>query len=170
MLAKASTLMNCKIQTHSAQTNISVNFTPPKVTDEDCFKILYYQHKNFIMCQRGLVEIRKNMEDNDLSKQREPDLSEVCIQKMEWKLFRNYYVVYGYDRSHAIYEVEIYEGLSVLQKFERFVKKISHDSTIAFILNQTNAPFVPLFVKALLRYLGRKPPIDAKHDSNIVKK
>ena len=43
MIAKASILMNCKIQTHCIKTNISVNFTPPEVMDGDCVKILYYQ-------------------------------------------------------------------------------------------------------------------------------
>jgi hypothetical protein len=119
------------------------------------------------MCQR-VVEITMNKVDNDSRKQMEPDFSEVCIQKMQWKLFRDYYVVYGYDHSHGTYEVEIYTSLSVSQKFEKFVEKISHDSSIAFILNQTNAPFVPLFVQALLKHLGRKSPIDAENDSDIV--
>ena len=43
-----------------------------------------------------------------------------------------------------------------------------HDSPTAFICNFSEAPFVPLFVKALLRHIGRKTPIDAKYDPNIV--
>ena len=63
--------------------------------------------------------------------------------------------------------MEIYKSLSVLQKFERFFEKMPHESSIAFIINKMDAPFVPLFVKALLRYLGRKAPIMAVVDGNI---
>ena len=59
-------------------------------------------------------------------------------------------------------------NLSVLQKFETFFEKIPHDSSIAFINQETLSTFVPLFVKALLRYLGRKTPVDAEFDSDIV--
>ena len=59
-------------------------------------------------------------------------------------------------------------NLSVLQKFETFFEKIPHDSSIAFINQETLSTFVPLFVKALLRYLGRKTPVDAEYDSDIV--
>ena len=111
------------------------------------------------MCQR-VVEISMNEGNEDSSKQLEPDLSKVHIQKMDLKLFRDYYVVNGYDYSHCIYEVEIYKDLSVLQKFERFLQKIPHDSSIVF-MNKWDATFLPLFVKALLRHIGRKPPIDA---------
>ena len=129
--AEASILMNCKIQTLCVKTNTRVCFTPPEVTDDDCIKILYYHHDNFTMCQR-VAEIRMNEGNKDLSKQMEPDISEV--EKLPWK-FRKHYSVYGYDSSHALYEVEIYARLSVLQKFERFFEKIPHDSSIAFIHN-----------------------------------
>ena len=60
--------MNCKIQTLCVKTNIRVSFTPPKVMDEECVKILYYNHEDFTMCQR-VVEIRMNEGLMDLSKQ-----------------------------------------------------------------------------------------------------
>ena len=171
VFAKASIHMYCKIQTLCVKTNLRVSFTPPEVMNEECVKILYYHHENFTMCQR-VMEIRMNEGNNDSSKHVEPNFSEVFTEKMYLELrslFGNYYSVYGYDYSHCIYEVEIYTSLTVLQKFEIFLEKIPHDAFIAFI-DQRNAFFVPLFVKALLSHLGRKPPIDAKHDSNIVKK
>ena len=125
--AEASILMNCKIQTMCVKTNIRVSFTPPEVMDEDCLKILYHCHQNFVICQR-VAEIRMNEGNEDLSKQLEPDFSEVCIQKMDQQLFKDYYVVYEYDYSQCSYEVEIYKSLSVLQKFERFFEKIPRDS------------------------------------------
>ena len=167
VFAKASMLMNCKIQTLCVKTNIRVSFTPPEVMDEDCVKMLYYHRQNFTMCQR-ILEIGKNFENQDSSTQMEPDFSKVCIQRLHWQLFRDYYVAYVYNHSHCIYEVKIYKDLSVFQKIERFFEGISHDSSIAFTFNQGNAPFIPLFVKALLRHLGRKPPIDAKYDPEIV--
>ena len=72
VFAKASLIMNCKIQTMCVKTNTRVSFTPPEVMDEDCLKILYYHHQNFTMCQR-VVEIRMNEESEDSSKQLEPD-------------------------------------------------------------------------------------------------
>ena len=153
------------------KTNISISFTPPEVMGEDCLKILYYHHQDFTMCQR-VVEIRMNEGNEDSSKQFEPNLSEVCSTEIEnWQLLRDYYVVYGYDYSHCIYEVGIYASLSLLEKFERFFEKIPHDFSIAFaVIEGNDDPFVPLFVKALLRHLGRKPPTDAKHDQDIVQK
>ena len=82
VFAKASTLMNCKIETLCIKTNIRVSFTPPEVMDEDCLKILYYHHENFTMCQR-VVEIRMNQGNEDSSKQFEPKLSEVCSTEIE---------------------------------------------------------------------------------------
>jgi hypothetical protein len=73
MFAKASIIMNCKIQTMCVKTNVSVSFTPPEVIDEDCLKILYYHHQNFTMCQR-VVEIRMNERIMDLSKQMGQDV------------------------------------------------------------------------------------------------
>ena len=162
VFAKASMLRNCKIQTLCVKTNIRVSFTPPEVMDEDCVKILYYHHQNFTMCQR-VVDIRLNEGNDDSSKQLEPDFSEVFAATLP----RDYYLVYGYDYSHCIYEVDEFKGLSLLQKFERFFEKIPHDASVAFI-NPWNSPWVPHFVKALLRHLGRKPPIDAKNDPDIV--
>ena len=73
------------------------------------------------------------------------------------------------DMSKKVNDVEIYStGLSVLQKFEMFFEKIPHDSSIAFDFNQRYDDDIPLFVKALLRHLGRKPPIDANYDQDIV--
>ena len=72
MFAKASIIMNCKIQIMCVKTNNRVSFTPPEVLDEDCLKILYYHHQNFTMCQR-VVEIRMNDGNEDSSKQLEPD-------------------------------------------------------------------------------------------------
>ena len=170
--------MNCKIQTLCVKTNIRVSFTPPEVTDEDCIKILYHHHQDFTVCQR-VVEIRMNDMKRDSSKQLEPDFSEICTEEMGyWQLvLKNYNVVCGYDYSCGIDEVEIFASLSVLQKFERFFEKIPHDSSIAFIFNQSlqsfaghYVTFFTLFVKALLRYLGRKPPIDAKYDPDIIQK
>ena len=166
VFAKASILMSCKIQTLCVKTNIGVTFIPPKVIDGECVKILYCHNQNFTMCQR-VLEIKMNEGNNDSSKQTEPELSGSFIEKMHWQIFRDYYVVYGYDCSHSSYEVEINTSSSLLQKFDRFFDKIPHDSSIAFI-NRRHAPFVPLFVKALLRLLGRKPPIDAKYDRDIV--
>ena len=169
VFAKASTLMNCKIETLCIKTNIRVSFTPPEVMDEDCLKILYYHHENFTMCQR-VVEIRMNQGNEDSSKQFELNFSEVCSRNVEmynWQLIRDYCVVYGYDYSHGIYEVGIYASLSLLEKFERFFEKIPHDSSIAFVISERNAPFSPLFVKALLRHLGRKAPIMAIGDERI---
>ena len=160
--------MNCKIQTLCVNTNISVSFTPPEVMDEDCVKILYYLHQNFTMCQR-VLEIRMNEGNNDSSRQMKPDFSELCFELMHWHFMdRDYYVIYGFDYSLGIYEVEIYKSLSLLQKFERFFEKIPRDSSIAFIFNTANTPFVPFFVKALLGQLGRKPPIDAGCDTGMV--
>ena len=68
MFAKASIIMNCKIQTMCVKTNIRVSFTPPEVLDEDCLKILYYHHENFTICQR-VVEVRMNEGNMDSSKQ-----------------------------------------------------------------------------------------------------
>ena len=157
VFAKASILLNCKIQTLCIKTKISVSFTPPKVMNVDCIKMIYYEDGHFTLCQR-VVEIRMNERHTDSRKQMEPDLSDVCIQKMNWQLFLDYYVVYGYNYSDCIYEVQIYSRLSVLQKFERFLEKNPNDSPVAFILNKGNTPFVPHFVKALLRHLGRKAP------------
>ena len=64
VFAKASIIMNCKIQTMCVKTNIRVSVTPPEVMDGDCIKILYYHHENFTMCQR-VVEIRKNEQNMD---------------------------------------------------------------------------------------------------------
>ena len=168
VFAKASFQRSCKIQTMCVKTNIRGSFTPPEAMDEDSIKILYYHDQNFMMCQRI---VKMNERNKDLSKQMEPDLSGLCSQKIDWQLSRDFYVVYGYDDSHCIYEVEIYSGLSLLQKFERFFEKIPQDSSIAFIFNRSYAgryaPFFPFFVKALLRHLGRKPPIVAKYDSHI---
>ena len=174
MFAKASIHLNCKVQIICVKTNIRVNFTPPKVMDEECVKILYSHHRNLTMCQR-VVEIRMNEGINDSSKQLEPDFSKVYIQRQigvqlpEDYVPGNYLVVYGYDYFQCIYEVENYASLSVLQKFEIFIEKIPHDSPIAFICNQSEvgkleALFVPLFVEALLRYLERKTPIVAESD------
>ena len=167
--AKASKLMHCKIQTMCVNTNISVTFTPPEAIDEDYVKILYYCRDNFTICQR-VVKIRMNKESKDLSKPIEPDFSKICIQQ---KGIGNYasrddHVVYEYDCSLDVYEVKIHSSLSVLQKFERFFEKIPHDSSVGFIFIQRSSPFVHFFVTAILRYLGRKPPIDAKYDPDIV--
>ena len=130
VFAKASVLMKCKIQTMCVKSNIRVSFTPPEVVNEHCQKILYYDHQKFTICQR-VVEIRMN----DSSKQLEHDLSKVYIQEIGMQPSRDYYslVIYGYDYSQCIYEVEIYASLSVLQKFEIFIEKMPHDSPIAFI-------------------------------------
>ena len=168
VFAKASFQMSCKIQTMCVKTNIRGSFTPHEAMDEDCIKILYHHNQHFMMCQ-GVVKM--NEKDKDLTKQMEPDLSELCSQKIDWQLSRDFYVVYGYDYSHCIYEVEIYSGLSLLQKFERFFEKIPYDSSIAFFINRSYAgryaPFFHFFVKALSRHLGRKLPIDAKYNSDI---
>ena len=66
--AEASILMNCRIQTMCVKTDVRVSFTPPEVLDEDCFKILYYHHEDFTMCQR-VVEISMNEGNMDSSKQ-----------------------------------------------------------------------------------------------------
>ena len=178
VFARASIAMNCKIQTMCVKTNISVSFTPPEVTDEDCLKILYYHHQNVTMCQR-VVDIRMNEGIKELSKQIEPNISEVYTLEIENGLpLLDYHVVYEYDYSHCIYEVEIHEfrSLSLLQKFERFFEKIPHDSSIAFVFDEVNAliiinwglcTFITFFVKALLRHLGRKTPVMAVEDENI---
>ena len=172
MFAQASIAMNCKIQTMCVKTNIIVSFTPPEVTDEDCLKILYYHHQNVTMCQR-VVDIRMNEGIKDSSKQIEPNFSEVCTVEMEnYQALKGYHVVYEYDYSHCIYEVEIHKfrSLSLLQKFERFFEKIPHDSSIAFVFDEVNfglCTFVTFFVKALLRHLGRKTPVMAVGDENI---
>jgi hypothetical protein len=142
-----------------------VIFTPHEATDEDCVKIVYYHHENFTICQR-VVEIRMN--ERNASKQIETDIVELVDMHLEPFRDRKYpwYVVYGY--SHGIYEVGFYKNLSLLQKFEIFFEKIPHDSSIAFIVNKMEPPLIILFVKAFLRQLGRKPPIDAKYDPNIV--
>ena len=155
--------MNCKIQTICVRTNTRVSFTPPEVMDEDCLKILYYCHKNFTLCQR-VVKIRMKEEKNYSKKQMEPDFSKVYFTHVGI----DNYVIYGYDDSDCMYKVEIYTSLSLLRKFDIFVGKIPLDSSIAFI-NQFNDPFVSFFVEALLRQVGRKPPIDAKYDQGIVK-
>ena len=169
LFAKASILMKCAIQTMCVKTNIRVSFTPPEVMYEDCLKILYYHHQDFTVCQR-VIEIRMSEGNEDSSKQMEPDFSEV--EKVPWNFFKNYYVVYGYDIFHSIYEVEIYASLSVLQKFETFFEKIPHDSSVAFINNCASSSFqknlTKSFVKTLLRRLGRKQPIDANCDSDII--
>ena len=164
VFAKASIIMNSKIETMCVKTNVRVVFTPPQVMNGDCVKILYYHHENFTMCQR-VVELRLNERNKDSSKQFEPDFSEVSIQKIGSKLTSDYDVIYGYDYSHCIYEVEINAGLSVLEKFEKFFDKIPYDSCIAFV-DQRTAIFVPLFVKALLRQLRRNSPIHAYDDPN----
>ena len=166
VFAEASILMNCKIQILWVQTNISVCFTPPEMMDEYCQKILYYYHQNFAMCQT-VVEIRTS-EDRDSSKQMEPNLAEECLQKKNWRLFRDYFVIARYSYSQCIYEVDIYTSFTVLQKFEKLFEKIPQDSSIAFIFILGNAPFVPVFVRALSRQFGRKAPIDAKNDPDIV--
>ena len=167
VFAKASILMNCKIQTICVKINIRVDFNSP-VMNEDCLKMLYYHHdnlgENFTMCQR-VVEIRMNEENKDPGKQVEPDFSELCIQKGEGQLSRDYYIVYGYDFSRCIYKIGMCTSLSIF--FKNFFAKIPTDSSIAFI-DQNIAIFVPLFVKALLRHLGRKPPIDATLNPCIV--
>ena len=168
VFTKASILMNCNIQTMCVKTNVRVSYTPPEVMVEDCLKILYYHHQNVTMCQR-VVDIRMNEGNMDVSKQMQPDFSEVCIQQkgfLNYK-FRDYFVVYGYDSSQGIHEIEIYTSLTVLQKFENFFEKIPPDSSLAFIFNRRDAPFIPLFVKSLLGHLGRKPPIDAKCSQDI---
>ena len=109
-----------------------------------------------------------NEANRDSSRQMVPDFSEVCIQRDENYVSRDYFVVYGYDYSQGVYEVEIYTNLSLLQKFERFFEKIPHESSIAFTYRK--APLFPLFVKALLRRLGRKPPIVVGIDGEFVKK
>ena len=152
--------MKCKIQTMSVKTNIRVSFTPPEVTNEDFVKMLYYHHQDFTMCQR-VVEISMDEE----SKKIESDFSKLRIKKIVPK---NSFVVYGYDYSQGVYEVEIHTNPSLLQKFEKFIEKIPPESTIAFI-HEKNYLF-PLFVKAFLRRLGRKPPIDAENDGELVKK
>ena len=183
VFAKASIFMNCKIQTMCVNTGISVIFTPTEAMDEDCVKILYYHHENLTICQR-VVGIRMNEENkNFLSKQIEANFSEVNIQKRRWERLDNNnmsseslqllqaplcFVVYAYDYFNCIHEVEIYTNLSLLEKFERFFEKVPHDSYIVFILNRRNAPFVSHFVKALLRQLGRKVPINAVRDQDIV--
>ena len=169
VFAKASIHLNCKIQTMCVETNIRVSFTPPEVMEEDYVKILYKRldkeqpkrNQRFTVCQR-VVEIRMNEGDKDSSQQKGPDFSEVCIQKNGSYVSRDYFVVYGYDYSQDVYEVEIHTSLPLLQKFERFLEKIPHESSIAFIYQK--APLFPLFVKAFLRHLGRKPPIDAGND------
>ena len=158
--------MNCKIQTLCVKSNVSVNFTPPEVMDEDCVKILYYHQQNFTMCQR-VVEIRTNVGNNDSSKQMEPDFSEVFTEEMYLQLLKSHSLVYRYDYSHCMYEIGIYSRLSVLQKFERFFEKIPHNSSVAFV-RQSSANWFSLFVKALLIQLKRKAPIDAKYDQDIV--
>ena len=168
--AEASILMSCQIQTMCVKTNIRVNFIPSEVMDEDCIKLLYYHHQDFTMCQK-VVEIRMNEGNEDSSKQLEQDLSEVFTEEMFWQLAQlstDYYVVYGYDYSHCIYNVEIYTSLSVFQKFETFFEKVPPNSYIAFMINEKNDPFIPIFIKAVLRQLGRKPPIDANYDQDIV--
>ena len=76
------------------KTNIRVSFTPPKVTDEICVKIVYYHHGNFTICQR-VVEIGMNEGINDTSKQLGPNFSEVYSQKIGVPLSRDCYVVRG---------------------------------------------------------------------------
>ena len=105
VFAKASTLMNCKIETLCIKTNIRVSFTPPEVMDEDCLKILYYHHENFTMCQR-VVEIRMNEGNEESSKQLEPDLSEVYIQKIGSGPSRHYYVLVERDRTYSEADVD----------------------------------------------------------------
>ena len=95
VFAEASILMKCKIQTLCIETDISLSFTPPEVIDEDCIKILYYHQQDFTICQR-VVEMRRNEENKDSNKQMEPDFA-LWIEKMNWKLFRDYIVVHGYD-------------------------------------------------------------------------
>ena len=164
-------LIKCKIQTMCVKSNIRVSFTPPGLMGEDCVKILYYRHHDFTICQR-VLEIRMSEENLDSSKQLDPDFSQIYIQNPNF--LKNYiqnlhhYIVYGYDHSQCLYEVQTYAGLSVLQKFEIFIDKIPHDSPIAFLCKQDKASFVPVFVKPLLRHLQRKTPIDAEHDSDIV--
>ena len=155
VFAKASILMNCKIQTMCLNTSITVIFTPPEAMDEDCVKIVYYHHENFTICQR-VVEMRMNERN---ASERIEEIVELVDMHLED-------VVYGY--SHGIYEVGFYTNLSLLQKFEIFFEKIQHDSSIAFLVNQMEPPLITLFVKAFLRQLGRKPPIDAKYDPDIV--
>ena len=172
MFAKAAILMNCKIQTMCVKTNFSVTFIPPEVIDEDCVKILYYPYyhnSNFTICQR-VVEIGMKGENKDLSKQIAPDFSKVCIQHrgIDNCVSRDDHVVYKYDSSTDVYEVEIGSNLSVLQMFERFFEKIPHDSSVGFIFPSGSSPFVHYFVRAISRYLGRKPPIEAKYDPNVV--
>ena len=41
-------------------------------------------------------------------------MSKVCIQEIDSGLSTDYYVLYGYDTSSAIYEFEIYTSLSIL--------------------------------------------------------
>ena len=171
MFAKAAILTNCKIQTMCVKTNFSVTFIPPEVMDEDCVKILYYPYyhnSNFTICQR-VVEIGMKGENKDLSKQIAPDFSKVCIEQRGIDcVSRDDHVVYKYDCSTDVYEVEIGSNLSVLQMFERFFEEIPHDSSVGFIFPQDSSPFVHYFVKAILRYLGRKPPIEAKYDLGVV--
>ena len=157
VLAKASFLTKCKIQTLSVKSNISVSFTPPEVMHEDCVKMLYYQCEEFTVCQR-VAKIEMNNGNNDFSKQMGPEFTQL-FKKMHSQLFKDYHVVYGYDYSHGIYEFEINKHIPLLQKFERFFEKIPHDSSIVFVFNGMNSSFIPLLVKALLRLLGRKTPI-----------
>ena len=140
VFARASILVNCKIQIMCVKTNTSVRFTPPEVMDEDCIKMIYYDNQNFTMCQR-VLEIKMNEENNDLSKQMEPDFTNLCDLLNGNYIFKDYYVVYGYDYFHGVYEVKIYTSLSLLQKFKRFFEKIPHDSSIASVFDQRNAPF-----------------------------
>ena len=167
VFARASILMNCKIQTMCVKTNTVVRFTPPEAMDEDFVKMIYYDNEIFTMCQR-VLEIRMNEENQDLSKQMAPDFSNLCNLLNGNYIFKDYYVVYGYDYFYGVYDIEIYTNLSLLQKFERFFEKIPLDSSIAFVFDKRNAPFVPLFIKALSIQLERKPPFDAMYDQDIV--
>ena len=161
--AKASIQLNRKIQTMCVKTNIRVNFTPPEVMEKESVKIIYCHHhaKKFMICQR-VVEIRMNEGNKVSSKQMVPDILGI-VNYVSRDL-----TVYRYDNSQGVYQVEIHTNLSLLQKFERFFEKIPHESSIAFTYRK--APLFPLFVKALLRRLGRKPPIVVGIDGEFVKK
>ena len=107
-----------------------------------------------------------NEGNKDSSKQVGPDFSEVAHYRQLRCYYRYYFTVYGYDYSQGVYEVEIHTSLSILQKFEKFFEKIPHESSVVFIYQKR--PLFPLFVKAFLRRLGRKPPIDAAIDGESV--
>ena len=93
------------------KTNTVVRFTPPKVMDEDFINMIYYDNEIFTLCQR-VLEIKMNEESKDLSKQMEPDFSDLGNLLNGNYVFKDYYFVYEYDYFHGVYEVEIYKRCS----------------------------------------------------------